>query len=381
MSPSHLVRLLVLLPLAIPLSARGEKPFRYPEGKHGKGELKYVGVLPVLTVAGTPEEIGIQIGILAVKPLKPRADALKKECMKALRLEAVWTLIVRSCEVLLKRFPEDYRTELEAMARSSGVDRELLVVANTLQDVKKLAGCSTLVVEPSRSAPGRLLFGRNWDFPPIADLPDIGLVIVYRPKGKKAFVSVGFPGVLAPASAMNESGLAIAANEITATADGSPRFDPSGVPMTVILRRLIEECASVGDADKLLRSVKRTTMVSLTVCDRKEGAVFEVTPKTVLARRADRGLCYCTNHFVGKGLATPMRCWRYEILEKTQKLDKLSVKEVAKQLHAVNQREWTQHSMVFEPAALKLHLSIGRGPASARPLTLLDLTPYFKKDR
>ena len=33
-----------------------------------KGELKYRNGLPVLTVEGTPEEIGEQIGVLAIKP-------------------------------------------------------------------------------------------------------------------------------------------------------------------------------------------------------------------------------------------------------------------------------------------------------------------------
>ena len=48
-----------------PLSAA---PFRYPEAKHGKGELRYINQVPVLLVAGTPEEIGEQMGVLAIRP-------------------------------------------------------------------------------------------------------------------------------------------------------------------------------------------------------------------------------------------------------------------------------------------------------------------------
>jgi len=33
--------------------------------------------------------------------------------------------------------------------------------------------------------------------------------------------------------------------------------------------------------------------------------------------------------------------------------------------------------MVFEPAALKLHLAIGPAPASALPMKLLELKPLF----
>jgi hypothetical protein len=33
--------------------------------------------------------------------------------------------------------------------------------------------------------------------------------------------------------------------------------------------------------------------------------------------------------------------------------------------------------MIFEPSDLVLHLSIGRGPTSAKPLTKIDLKPLF----
>ena len=48
--------------------AVGEDAFRYPEGKHGRGELFYHQKVPVLIVRGTPVEIGDQIGTLALKP-------------------------------------------------------------------------------------------------------------------------------------------------------------------------------------------------------------------------------------------------------------------------------------------------------------------------
>jgi hypothetical protein len=53
------IRVLVLiLPLAVGLPACAGEPFRYPEGRSGKGELKTVAGTPVLLVRGKPEEIG-----------------------------------------------------------------------------------------------------------------------------------------------------------------------------------------------------------------------------------------------------------------------------------------------------------------------------------
>jgi hypothetical protein len=57
--------------LATALGAPGRvvgEPFRYPEAKHGAGELRSINRIPVLMVAGTPEEMGEQMGVLALKP-------------------------------------------------------------------------------------------------------------------------------------------------------------------------------------------------------------------------------------------------------------------------------------------------------------------------
>ena len=47
-------------------------------------------------------------------------------------------------------------------------------------------------------------------------------------------------------------------------------------------------------------------------------------------------------------------------------------------MHAVNQGNHTIQTMVFEPAILVLHLSIGAGPTSARPLNRVDLKPLLQ---
>src|SRR5207302_11252313 len=60
---STFVAVIVGFTSALP-SVRGGQPFRFPEGKYGKGELKYINDLPVVTLAGTPEEIGEQMRML-----------------------------------------------------------------------------------------------------------------------------------------------------------------------------------------------------------------------------------------------------------------------------------------------------------------------------
>jgi isopenicillin-N N-acyltransferase-like protein len=141
---------------------------------------------------------------------------------------------------------------------------------------------------------------------------------------------------------------------------------------------VLEECATVGEAETLLRSMRRTTYACLTLCDRDGGAVFEITPKNLVVRKAEKGVCACTNHFCTKGLALPCACRRLPVLEKCRELKALGLAEVAKKLHAVNQGAWTLQTMIFEPARLRLHLAFGKGPATALPLKALELGPLFK---
>jgi hypothetical protein len=105
--------------------------------------------------------------------------------------------------------------------------------------------------------------------------------------------------------------------------------------------------------------------------------VFEITPKTLVVRTAERGVCACTNHFRAPGMATQTDCPRYATLAKSQGAGKLGVADVARQMDAVNQGDWTLQTMIFEPASLKLHLAFGKGPATRLPLHTLDLKNLF----
>jgi hypothetical protein len=394
---TRIALLALLCALLLPSSfsrAPAAEPFRYQEGTHGPAELKYRQGLPVLTLEGSPEEIGTQVAVLTAQPLQ-RLVKFPQEILRKSGVGFLMPQLIKVSNAMLPQFPSDYRKEMDAMVKQTGVERDLAVLGNTLPDILKLAGCSTLIVERDRSAAGGPLFGRNLDYPTLGFLHEYTLVTVYRPKGKHAFVSIGFPGMLGCLSGMNDAGLAVATLEVYAAKDGSPRLDPKGVPYTLCFRRLLEECTTVAEAEQLLRSLPRTTMNNLAVCDKKGGAVFEITSKNVIVRRPDDGLCACTNHFRSRDLAVPrqMVCDRYPRLLDMEKeilaakarsngsatsLPKLSVADVARKLNAANQGDMTLQTMVFEPASLRLHLACGKTPSSALPLKLLDLVLLFK---
>ena len=96
---------------------------------------------------------------------------------------------------------------------------------------------------------------------------------------------------------MNDAGLSLAINEITASKDGSKSPNLNGMPMMFLFRKILEECTTVDEAEKMLKAHARTTWFCLTVCDTKGGCVFEVTPRNVVRRTGVNDVCCCTNHF------------------------------------------------------------------------------------
>lgn len=360
------------------LPARGEEELRYAAGKFEAGELKYIDHVPVLIVAGTPQQIGRQKAALLGTAIRQVGD-YPRRLLKLMGHEDRWPRLVELGRQLLPQFPPDDVTELRAFADGTHGDRDLGIVANTLADTYRgVIGCSSLLVEPSRSATGGPLFGRNLDFFALGILDKYTLVTVYRPQGKHAFAAVGFPGVVGCLSGMNDAGLALAVHEVYLSHDGATSFNPKGVPYTLAFRRVLEECGTIAEAEKLLREMPRTTLLNLAVCDARQAVVFELTPKTVAVRQPENGLCACTNHFRTRELSVLPLCRRYSGLIKAQAIDKLTVADVTKKLDEVNQGRLTVQSMVFETAVRKLHLAIGPAPSSAQPYREIDLAPLFK---
>lgn len=353
--------------------------FRYPAGQHGGGELKFVNDIPVLIVAGSPEEIGQQIGVLAVRHAE-RFLHFPDQLLKARNLQFVRPQLVQVGKTLLEHSPEPYQRELKAMAAAGNVDGDTLALINTVDDLERIGGCSSITVLGPRSAAGDPLVARNLDYTVPAFVPRYTLVTVYRPAGKLTFASVGFPGFVGVLSAMNEAGLTLVSHDINASADGSPSFSMDGTPMMLTFRRVMEECRTVDEAEQLLRSVKHTTYLSIAVCDCERAAVFELTPQTVAVRRPEDGVLISTNHFRSPELGVPQKCWRYEALSDGAAASTLDVPTLWERLSKAS-HDGTLQSMIFEPASLRLHLSFGVLPATAQPPKTLELADLLRPDK
>jgi len=374
-----LLAFLLAWPALEAASAPCAGPFRFTEGSFGGGRLRYINGLPVLEVQGTPEEMGRQQAEL-VSDAARHLISFPAELLAEVGREDRWPAFVRMGKAMLPQFPQHHLAELEAFARTSGCEADLLVGLNTMIDTYRGGlGCSSLMVAPERSATGGPLFGRNLDFFTLGKLQQYTLVTVYRPEGRHAFASVSFPGLFGCLSGINDAGLAVAVHEVHFSRDGGALLDPKGVPYALGFRRVLEECSTVEEAQELVASMKRTTLLSLAVCDRRGGAVLEITPKSVVLRRGSDGLSACTNHFRSPALGMFAFAWRYRLLMSAGRIPLVDVSDVQRKLHAANLGRLTMQTMVFEPEPLVLHLAYGSCPSSALRLERLELAPLFQR--
>src|SRR5258708_2928714 len=127
-----------------PMNVEPATPFRYPEGDHPSGWLRTINGLPVLSVAGSPEQMGEAIGALAVRPA-PRMtaypeDLLRHYCAGWLRGPLVW-----AGQRMMNRLAPALLAEMDAIVRSAGIDRRQMVIGYTLFDLKKILAGSALL--------------------------------------------------------------------------------------------------------------------------------------------------------------------------------------------------------------------------------------------
>jgi hypothetical protein len=70
---------------------------------------------------------------------------------------------------------------------------------------------------------------------------------------------------------------------------------------------------------------------------------------------------------------------RFLALTKVGELDrKLGPSDLQVGLHEASHEGYTLQTMVFENAALRLHLAIGQVPSSAGEMKVIDLAPLFR---
>jgi hypothetical protein len=261
--------------------------------------------------------------------------------------------------------------------------RKDLAAINVLADYFGPA-CSGFTVWDNRSVDGKVLHGRNLDFPigpkPIAD--QVLFINEAIPKSASSparmrWIGLGWPGLIVQFSGMNNAGLTACIHDgyNTDRAASVPKGDYA--PRGMVLRRILET-VDPADSDPAEAAAK-IAGEKLSACgnlfhlswpaaaaqknNTTPAAVLEFEPsstKVVIRRMDDSGALVVTNHF--RLLNKSAECARYKAisdgLELLAKADrKVGLPEARKLLMSAEQPV-AAHSVYFFPDTLEFSIAL-----------------------
>lgn len=213
--------------------------------------------------------------------------------MHGFTADDIRALGVSAGEFILSQRPEAY-AEIAGIAAGAGVDRSTLLAINARTEL--FAGnarpeCS-VIGAGSRATLSEPILAQNWDWHPSAER---SLVVwtVNQPDGEW-FATLTEAGILGKIG-LNSRGLAVAINILSTTADGLPM---RGLPIHVMLRSLLEDCASTDEAQGAVVANQYSASTAITVLDAsgEDVRTFEVSPVGVGLAKSEIALAH-TNHF------------------------------------------------------------------------------------
>ena len=251
MLPLWLTGLLALQAAGEPASDPGAVSIT-ARAANGHGLLCRVDGRPVLMVGGTPEQMGAAHGELLSREVTAVAHTILYTVGAAYTLrEGTW-YFSRMDEILRRTAPHTpprFIDECDAMSRAAGISVRDGRYANFFPE---MFHCSGVAVRGKASKGGRVLHARVLDYMRDIDFQRYAYVTVYLPQARYRWMTLGIAGFIGTVTAMNEQGVAV--GEMGGRGEG--QWD--GMPMSFLLRDVMERAATVEEALAIMESTPRT---------------------------------------------------------------------------------------------------------------------------
>jgi dienelactone hydrolase len=329
----------------------------------------------VLIVGGTPEQMGAAQGQLLRETILRLTERVVYGMGAADSMNSGQWWFDRTAEIerrTVPHMPPRFLAECDAMAHAAGVSTRDARAANLFPE---RFHCSGVALCGKATADGRILHARVLDY-----MRDIGLqtsacVTVFAPAGRHAWISAGYAGFLGTVTAMNECGLAV--GEMGGRGEGN--WD--GVPMTFLLRDIMERAATVDDALKILRESPRTCEYYYVFSDKSRAmAAVHCDPKQVTVLRPGEQhplLPHVPEDTVLVSGDRRAKALSERIEQSYGHIDVARLEEIIKRPVAMNSN---LHDAIFSPETLELYIAdAGRTtPACDEPYAKFGLTELLE---
>ena len=340
------------------------------------GKLEWAEGLRVVTLHGSPEEIGKAHGeLLAVEANRCVDSVLHVVGTVETIRGGMWfrKKLDDAAARLAPHIPERHLRETEALAASLHLDPGLIAVVNVFPE---LFHCSGFAVSGAATTDGTLYHGRVLDYMTEIGLQDAAAAFVVAPEGQIPFVTIGYAGFIGSVSGMNAQGISL--GEMGGRGEG--QWD--GVPMATLMRRAMEECTTLEEVMKLWTDSPRTCEYYYVFADGKtrQSVGVAATPERIEFVKPGEG-----HELLGTGIPDAvvlsagdrLLCLRERVKEQFGKIDEEAAIHLMDRPVAMKSN---LHNVLFVPEKLLLHVAHAshKKPAAECPSVRLDLAKLLE---
>ena len=340
------------------------------------GKLEWAEGLRVVTLHGSPEEIGKAHGeLLAVEANRCVDSVLHVVGTVETIRGGMWfrKKLDDAAARLAPHIPERHLRETEALAASLHLDPGLIAVVNVFPE---LFHCSGFAVSGAATTDGTLYHGRVLDYMTEIGLQDAAAAFVVAPEGQIPFVTIGYAGFIGSVSGMNAQGISL--GEMGGRGEG--QWD--GVPMATLMRRAMEECTTLDEVMTLWTDSPRTCEYYYVFADGKtrQSVGVAATPERIEFVKPGEG-----HELLGTGIPDAvvlsagdrLLCLRERVKEQFGKIDEEAAIHLMDRPVAMKSN---LHNVLFVPEKLLLHVAHAshKKPAAECPSVRLDLAKLLE---
>jgi isopenicillin-N N-acyltransferase-like protein len=264
--------------------------------------------LPVLTLKGSPHQIGYKHGKKARPEIEHNLEVYFHRFKSETELshDVAISRAAKFLEVINKVSPE-YSETMKGVAAGSGQEILDITALNVryelmysqfskigLKPIPKTFGCTAFATLPTSVESGHLLMAQNWDW-----IPEVkGLFLKVRNESGPHVLSFTEAGVVGGKIGLNSEGLGLLINGIVSSKDDWARLKkPFHVRCWEILRS-----KTLGKAARIVSQGERNCSANFILGQQKtagKGNVIDIesAPEAVCEIGPDKGAVAHTNHF------------------------------------------------------------------------------------
>jgi hypothetical protein len=253
---------------------------------------------------------------------------------------------IRKVNALPERYREEFRGAADALPVSTEDFRLYIFaysdIADTIADGDPPAeGCTNVVVAGERTAHSHPLVLKNRDISGAGLRPQA--VMVYPSiEDQHGFTTISSCGSVLVFQGVNDAGLVAANTFVNVDTDTNTRKEMLN---GVLVRRILEECSTVVDAQTFVAecALNQIQGLTLALADGTDAAMLEIDPFAAEVRTGTRTVAARTNHYIEStsrdeptdGESTAIRFARVRELanDLPEKVDRMDLFSVARDHH------------------------------------------------